>query len=69
MFFYNLDSGDIGHHIGQLVNGHQEVLAQAEGFMILPVALFVRDFNGSTQAVEARAALDERPDYNRSRWK
>ena len=34
----------------------------------LPVALSVRDFNGSTQAVEARAALDERPDYNRSRW-
>ena len=33
----------------------------------LPVALFVRDFNGSTQAVEARATLDERPDYNRSR--
>ena len=35
----------------------------------LPVALFARDFNGSTQTVEARAALDERPDYNRSRWK
>ena len=34
-----------------------------------PVALFVHDFNGSTQAVEARVALDERPDYNRSRWK
>jgi len=35
----------------------------------LPVALFARDFNGSTQTVEARATLDERPDYNRSRWK
>ena len=33
----------------------------------LPVALSVRNFNGSTQAVEARATLDKRPDDNRSR--
>jgi hypothetical protein len=30
----------------------------------LRVALFVRDFNGSTRAVEACVALDECPDYN-----
>jgi len=40
-----------------------------DGNTFRPVALFVRDFNGSTQTVEARAALDERPDYNRSGWK
>ncbi len=54
---------------GKATDRYTAIRPHPDGNPFLPVALFVRDFNGSTQAVEARAALDERPDYNRSRWK
>ena len=54
---------------GTATDRYTAVRSHPDVKLFLPVALSVRDFNGSTQAVEARAALDERPDYNRSRWK
>ena len=52
---------------GKAIDRYTAIGPHPDVNLFLPVALFVRDFNGSTQAIEARAALDERPEYNQSR--